>query len=361
MAYRVIKRVKGIAYLYEQISFRVGSRVHTKSRCLGRADGIGGAVSGVAGASCASGSSEAQVAHGDSGALSVPEVPAIPGNDDGADIISKIRRSDQQNGQNIPRPVITTRFRSAIPLAGHKISTFSLQKEYENAQVMLRNAGVSSEQFPSITIKYGWWVKPILRRRTGQYVVCLPKKSSGHRMKFKRCYSQTVARSMLDSVARHAPQKYAVLAQEFDSSFRETQKAITTFIFAAKAPNAVLMLLALRQWGVIRKAKKVLPSPERIGLIDFSKRKTWRDELTAIMGTIHRKGFARVHADHQKQLSIAKREFTTARNIHAKCIPLSPRWWRSRRRQKTAIARLHAQELFSGKLSTIQRVFCLES
>jgi hypothetical protein len=38
MAYRVIKKIKGKRYLYEQESVREGARVRTKCRCLGALD-----------------------------------------------------------------------------------------------------------------------------------------------------------------------------------------------------------------------------------------------------------------------------------------------------------------------------------
>ena len=35
MTYRVIKKIKGHSYLYEQSSYRIGEKVKTKSRYLG--------------------------------------------------------------------------------------------------------------------------------------------------------------------------------------------------------------------------------------------------------------------------------------------------------------------------------------
>lgn len=43
MSYVVFKRIKGHVYAYEQSSWREGNRVRTRCRCLGRADGVGGA------------------------------------------------------------------------------------------------------------------------------------------------------------------------------------------------------------------------------------------------------------------------------------------------------------------------------
>ena len=41
MAYLVIKTIKGIRYVYSQETYRLGKKVCTKSRCLGREDKVG--------------------------------------------------------------------------------------------------------------------------------------------------------------------------------------------------------------------------------------------------------------------------------------------------------------------------------
>ena len=331
MAYLIIKKIKGISYVYEQTTYRVGEKVYTRSRYLGRAQMA----------------EESWSPEGSNPSAKVARA-----------VTPRRQRPIAKNTTKM-RPlekVTTTNFVIKPDLKKHKISANALQKEHDTALSQLKKSGLDITRFPHISVKHGLYTTHKRRFRNGAYVVTLPRKSCGARTRFKNHFSQTIAHASLDLLAQQRPTAYAELAFEFDRSFRETQKALTAYMVAA-SPEGFVKGLALKYWGIIRKSKQTLPQPEKVGLLDFSKRKSWRDELVTIMTHIQRKGLRKVREQIRHELTVARREFSTAMTERKKTNFLSTRWWRTRKRWRKALAREQAQLALQRKLECIERIF----
>ena len=339
MSYRVIKRIRGIAYLYEQTSFRVGRKVYTKCKCLGRYDGSGLSVFG-------------------------------PSEEAGKETISILENSDsalseiQKNATQILQQSVhqkrdqsnTTSLSIHIPLVNHKISESALVKEVDLAHRMLDHLEIPRECLPSIHVKYGYFPCHKRKRRNGEYRVTLPWKSRGSRTAFKRSYSQAVARATLDAVGKQNPEAYAELARTFDDTFRSSQSAIGVY-FRYASPMGVYKAMALRWFGVVRKSKECLPNPGSVGMVDFSKRKTWRDDLVSLMATLQKSGMKRTEKKFREQLTKARREVTASMTNMKRFSRFSPRRVRARKRLKKALAREQAQLAMQRKLQHVSNFF----
>ena len=342
MAYQVIKRIKGIPYLYEQETYRVGGKVHTRSRYIGRADGSSG------------------TGHVPASGIAEVKPPATESASQTLKLASSQTRANPKrnaSGTTGPSRVNTTK----IDWKKHNISERALLREHKNAVATLERAGINTDSLPVIHLKHARSVTTKRRWRDGSYVVTLPKKSSGKRTQFKRQYSAAIARASLDALASQDAERYSALASQWDKSYRATQSALTSYIYATSSitrrrrKRGFVLGLVVRHFGLVEKAREVLPDPERVGLVDYSKRSTWRDELVTVMAKRQRIGPEKMKANHRKQTVITRREIHVAVKQKKKAIPLSKTWWRARRRMQKCLAQERALKAFGEKLKLLDR------
>lgn len=345
MSYLVIKVIRGKKYLYRQSSYRVGKKVFTKCRCLGRADKIVLNSEGSDVQSTDETPSEIKPRISDRGKEGALGISA-----------SQLNSQLQAFKSADISPRNTTALSIRIPLQNHAVSSRSLQKEVKLALNSLDRLGIPAEQFPDITVKHGYFPRFKRRWKTGKYVCTIPWKSKGTRTKFKRAYSNAVSNATLDALGRHDPEKYAQIACAFDQEYRASTKAISTFL-KHTSPKGFYSVVALHCFGVVNKSKECLPHAEKLGMLDFNKRRGWRDEATKMMSQVRRKGYKEVQQTYDKELTKARREVTRTRNDVRKYFILSPRRTRARKKFKAALAREQAQLAMQRKLQLVSDIF----
>ncbi|CAM2011582.1 hypothetical protein [Acanthopleuribacter pedis] len=320
MAYRVIKTIRGVQYLYEQSSYRVGKKVFTKCRCLGRVDGF-------------SGLSDSLTVRSDL----VPDQSAgevdtaLPGPANPPRVQAQAERSIK----NIAPLSIR------VELSDHRISAKSLHKEVDLALGLLKANGVAPSCFPDIAVKYANEAGFRRSWRTGKYTVSLPWLSTGKRQQFKRIFSQTVSHAVLDAVGKQDPLKYSQIAEAFDAEYRASTTAIASYLLHA-SPKGWYSLVSLYVFRVVNRSRECLPAASKLGMVDFQKRRGWRDEATKLMSLIRKQGYESVLAANQKELASSRRAITLAGNKMRSLVPFLPRWWKARHKFRAELAREQA-------------------
>jgi len=369
MSYRVIKKVKGRFYLYEQESFRAGGKVCTRSRYLGPV---------------AAGDGEPQEENADQPRVSeaLPEsrqkgetpslAPPLPHEPPQSQVVRLWATPPRGVAPNL---VITTKMR----LADHGISGPALEKEYEQAASRLKQAGLPVEELPPIAVGRG--LKTNRRRRwRGGYVVTLARFGQGHRTKFKKQFSRALADASLDLLEKHRPDEFAELKKTWKKSFERSQKALGLYVRAATrgSRSGTALSYSIRFFGRFSaRARRLLPKARQVGLVDFSERKNWREDASVLLGRVQRVGFNRARNDVEKELAAARKERAIATNMakqkkrkveeytwrgkktkEKRVLP----WSRYRRmaqvRRRKAIARLAAVEEMQVKIDLLGSSIC---
>jgi hypothetical protein len=332
--YRIIKWVKGIPYLYEQSSFRVGKSVKTQSRFLGRAS------------------------HKDvrSCSDSTKSIPAI--------------RAYNRRKEDSARKVITTNniLDNKINLEYYGISQQALQEEFKSFTDHLRGLGFDLSNLPQIRLRYGKSVAYKESLLRNYYIVTLPRGGRGHRTKFKTAFSHILARIALDLHREQCPEDYLKLASVFHQSYWVTQYALYTFILNSQDWKKRIKAFIFLWAGNTQLLEKVIPkNPQTIGLVDHSRRKDWKDEAVGIITHIERyrrdktkMGFSGVEKDLHKELYYAKKDLHSAKVAYKQCFGtalINPYKKKAKKRILQADARLRSQEEFCRKVYLLQRIF----
>ena len=248
-------------------------------------------------------------------------------------------------------------FESKVDLKGKKIGQRALEVEQENFLKRLEKTGLDVSTFPQITLKYG---SRVTHKRTlsGSYVVTLRKHGRGQRTQFKDAFSKTVVRAGLEMVKKQQPEAYLRLVGEFDESHRKTQDLIETFILSSQDRRAMFKWMGVRYWGNIAQLKKnLVGDARRIGVIDFSKRKTGLDELVNILAHTNRQGLGRTITEQKKYHAQATRELESAEAEYVHSKWYDPRRQAARKRWQRAEARAAAQREMWTKISLVRSLF----
>lgn len=326
MTYRVVKRIKGIPYLYEQESFRIGGRVHTQCRSLGAVSGVSGASVGHAPAR-----SGGIIGTGGSGGGSTPSPSEPP----------------PKPEEPTPHPQLNIK----IDPAKLHISETALRKEHEQAISRLRKIGIDPAGFPGITVRYGKAVGHHRKTLSGRsYVVTVPRWEKGNREKLRAEYRKGLGRATLDVVAQKRPDLMDTITRRFDASYRATQDALSRYIKATNDRNKRFKAIALKYFGMANPIYHV--PPETVGLTEYGLRRDWRDEFASLYAHAQRKGYRRSIQDAQTELAKAQAEEKKAIEEKAGIFI-----FRRRRRLKRAIARIESQKELLNKLGILQPFF----
>ena len=197
MSYRVIKRIKGHLYLYEQSTFRVGGKVKTHSRYIGPVDG-NGTVSSTSHAISKSVDPEKTTVDSVREELTLqinkntkqnliektspPEKPqkitnqAKPPKTE-PEKNAKTPPTVQKQTHDKPEPLAPT---AKINLERFALSARALVSEFQNTTARLRRSGVNTTNFPPISLEYGSKVGYHKKAFSRTYVVTIPKREKGH-------------------------------------------------------------------------------------------------------------------------------------------------------------------------------------
>lgn len=380
MAYRCIKWVKGKPYLYEQESYRVGGTVHTNSKYLGRA-------SDADLKNCSKGPREAKPkAEGKPSqelrSVGLDTRAKILGVESRAQLnqTAKDTREAVARSMEPPQPppppsqpelpkrlpkqkkVITTNkpnkkpvshppnMRNKISLEQYGLGENPLKREMQNSEKMLARLGVDTGTLPQISLEYGSAVSHSTKRWGGGYRVTLARGEKGQRTQFKREFSKAVARRALDSIHKQAPETFARISSAMDTNYQATQQALADYISSTPGKTGVALYMRLtRNLPPIKK----LP-PEKIGLVEYGKRKSWEDDFCNIMGEVQRKGWKAFEKERQAEVFKAMAEEKKALDDYKKTPWIFINKRKKRDRIKRAQARIQANQRMAANIQFLK-------
>ncbi len=275
--YQVTKTIKGIPYLYEQESYRVGNTVKTRSRYIGRADGsVGG-----------SGASQEDV----------QETNVYPPPEN----TPPEKQPQQKSPPTDPQPGGVN---IHIRPEKHKISEGALFRHFNKAIQKFTQMGLDISQMEKITLAYGREVKH-KRTMTGGLVVTLPRTKKGNSIRFMREYAKALSKSGLAMIKAQDPEKYEKLQYIMDKNYQATQDALNTYLMNTKDEGRWYKALAVKWFGNVSVFKNLRwgIDAEKLGLISYDDwSQTWVDDCANLMGEIHRKGYNQVYIQNLKNM-----------------------------------------------------------
>lgn len=302
VAYRVVKWVKGIAYEYEQRSFRVGNQVRTESVYIGPA--AGGNLHSL----------QSPTSH-----------PTTPDNTLSSPSPSKARRLSLQKPatSSSSAPLVLK-----VDVSRYRMSVLGLQAEHRRLAARLERLGVSA--LSEIRIEHGAFGhhKKLLRNI---YSVTVPRFGSVNREKLRSEYRKATARATLDGLAQSCPDAFAELAYAFDASHRATQRALTSYLLATEDPEKWIKAFALKVFGYMNPVAGGRLASDALGVVEYGDRKDWQTEFCSLYAAVQKKGYARFQQDILHQLQNARRAEAAA--IRKKTV------WRFARRRAVRRAR----------------------
>lgn len=347
MAYRVIKTVKGIAYEYEQRSYRLGGQVKTESRYIGPASGStarpGAGPAGDPGPEepGRQGAPPYADAGMDRAATAAPSDPEAHQ----AERSGQVRTESEAPGKP-EKPRLSLQIKANLEAL--KISADSIEAEHKKHLARLEQSGIDPALLPRISIEHGASVTHQKKAFRRAYTVTVPKRTAGNRQKLRTEYRKALGRATIDAIEQSQPETYARLAFAFDASFRASQHALNRYLLNTDDPDKWIKAFALKAFGYMNQVEQT--TPDSIGLIDYGERKDWKGEFAELFAAVQGKGFDEVQAKSKQELANARRAETAA--IKKKTI-----WIFARRRAiKRAQARIQAHQENLRKLQILRSV-----
>lgn len=327
MVYRVVKWVKGHAYLYSQRSFREGKAVRTVSTFLG-------AASAADVAACQRGSRRAGTSDAAASSAPATRTPASA-------------RPSVATGGNLS-------ISANLERAG--ISERSFRYHYSEAARRLASVGIDPAHLPPVSVRYGLGVA-VKPRWRGGYAVTLPPGAKVNRRAVSEAYHKAIARASLDAMRQQKPERFARLSLQMDASFRATNAAVVQYVANSRVRDAWAWGIALRVFGTAH-ALKGGTAAEAIGLAEYGSRSTWQDETSAILGQVLAKGYRATQEAHEREAAKARAAEAAAARAYKSAGLLTRR--AARKAWRKSSARLMAQTEMSAKLATIRDTFGFE-
>jgi len=342
MSYRVVKKINGCHYLYDQETYREGGKVRTRSQYLGAVD-----PQMVKRLKTRGEPVEAAL-------ITLPSEPEDPEIKYTVELIPKVappkkpveakpETSPQQLAKKVDKPLNTTlrrktekpkslhiqplRIKSKVER--HNISRVALEGEHRRFVGHMEALGLKTERLGLVLIGTGKQVR-CRRQRSGNYVITLPrlkvkvsprKKTKGAlrrpatRVAFKREYRKALAGVYLDAIKAQDPKYYAGLEQNLSAAYKAQNKAISRYIMNSgwKTSQKIgLTLHYLHSKMLSNWSKSYIPS-EIVGLADHERRDTWRQDAEAMMSEIQKFGWNGAYSKYMKELS--KAESLTLRKL----------------------------------------------
>jgi len=342
MSYRVVKKINGCHYLYDQETYREGGKVRTRSQYLGAVDPKVVKRLKTRGEPI------------ESALITPPPKPEEPEIKYTVELIPKVKppkepaqvnpeTPPQQSVEKVDKPLNTTsRYKTEKPkslhiqplrikskVERHNISRAALKGEHRRFVGHMEALGLKTERLGRVLIGTGKQVR-CRRQRSGNYVLTLPrwkvkadpsKKTKGDlrrpatRVAFKREYRKALAGVYLDTIKAQDPKYYAGLEQNLSATFKAQNKAISRYIMNSgwKSSQKIgLTLHFLHSKMLSNWSKSHIPS-EIVGLADHERRDTWRQDAEAMMSEIQKFGWNNAYSKYMKELS--KAESLTLRKL----------------------------------------------
>jgi hypothetical protein len=260
--YKVIRWVKSIPYLYEQISYRFGKSVKTKAWYMGRA------------------TADDVQKHG--------KKKDVKHRHSTQDITQT--RKQSAGGFGDSAKVITTKnyplIQSKINIEGHGIEEHEIIDQWYSFVRQFEKSGLDTSDLPIVKLDYGETLGYKKSLIGNSYVVTMPLEGKVDPREYKNVFSSTMARIGLDLLQTQRPEDYLKLATRFNESFWVTQHALCTFLQNTRDRKMRAKAYALLIWGNIAQFQNIIPEEKEksYGIVDLSKRGNWKDEFASVMG-----------------------------------------------------------------------------
>lgn len=317
MAYQVVKTIKGKKYLYAQSTYREGGKVKTVSHYIGAVDPQTGVL------------------------IEPSDHPDHPRPHNTADQIEQVLAE-----KHPPEPLLKFKLKEHC-----KISIPSLKNEYQEQLTALEKYGIDPEKFPPVTIKHGSkysHYKPALKN---ELVITAPK-NGFNREELRTEYRKSLHQNFIEILEREAPEKLYPFKYAFDKSYRQTQDALTKYLFNSNSKNRFYKILALKFFNMMNPVptgKRTQLDPTKIGLMEYGKREDWKAEYATVMTAIDKHGIKKIHAKASEEINKARAG--QRKTIEKKTIF----FMRKRKTVKRLQARIEANQELIKKLNLIKQ------
>jgi len=255
MSYRVVKKINGSHYLYEQETYREGGKVRTRSQYIGAVD-----PKLVKRLKSRGEPIEAALIPAQPTTLTPAQTdvePTITYTVTAVDIEPPNSPSQPKDNPSPPKPETTLRaeprlnttnkqkykltknnasqpLRIKAKVERHKISQTALEAEHRRFTRHMEGLGLKTDGIGRVLIGVGKQVR-CRRQRSGNYVITIPRfktnKAKGHigpatRTAFKHEYRKALAGTYLDALKAQDPKYYTGLEQNLSAAFKAQNKAI---------------------------------------------------------------------------------------------------------------------------------------
>lgn len=247
-------------------------------------------------------------------------------------------------------------FTSKVDLNGLKISEGALRTHQDIFNRHMARKGVDMSKVSSVVIKHGSKVGHQRNIFGRQMVVTLPK-TGINRGAFRREFFKAQGRLAIEAFRDQQPENFLKLSQRFDTSFRKSQRLISGYIMGARGRFAIARGIALRYWGNAAQLQKHIPHPDKLGMYDYSARKSWQDEAVSIYAEMQQKGKEQFRKNASAKWAMAKRELETAEAERKKLFVLDPKRIKAKKRIKRARARFENMCELGEKVKIVSELF----
>lgn len=326
MTYRVVKKINGSHYLYEQETYREGGKVRTRSQYIGAVDPkiikqlklrgepleaalITGPESILKYTVTTADDMPPQIIKND---LSEPIPKIIPTLNTTRNVISKSAKFSRFQPLKIKAPV-----------ERHNISRTALEAEHRRFTRHMEGLGLKIDDISRVLVGTGRKVKSRCQR-SGNYVITLPrfktKKQKGDigpatRTAFKREYRKALAGTYLDAIQAQDPKYYIGLKQNLSAAFKAQNKAIGQYLMNSnrKPLQNIGLTLHFFHSKMLSNWSKIHISSEKLGLANHECRDDWRQDAVATMAEIQQRGWSQTYSKYMNELS--KVESLTLRKL----------------------------------------------
>jgi hypothetical protein len=248
---------------------------------------------------------------------------------------------------------------SRVDVQAHGISEDRLISEEWKFLDKLHDQGLNVRDLPKVCIQVGDTVTTKRRFGSHDFIVTMPP-SGVNKSRFRTEVFKAHARVAFEAMRRQQPDRFVNLTLRFDKAFRDSQRLLCDFYRHTDNKDHRFKAIALMWWGRVDALKKpTADDPEKVGLVDYSKRKTWQDEAASIYASIRKKGWQRFSEDHATHLRKAQAALNRAQDKVAS-IP----WYhwekraKARTKMKAAEAKFLNLELTGKKAKMIRDLLC---
>jgi len=358
MTYRVVKKINGRSYLYEQETYREGGKVRTRSQYLGavdpavikrlksRGEPLEAALMPPVDTEAKSKTKAASV---DSHAVAErleetePEIKYTVTVTDKPETEKPAKSAAAFDAETqLPKPLKqvekfnTTKLSAArdksrkvsrhderisarpslrikAKVERHNISRAALEAEHRRFNRHMAALGLDTGKLGRVVVGTGRKLQA-RRQTSGNYVITLPRFKSSKvkgetgqlvRTVFKREYRKALAGTYLDAIKAQDPKYYAGLEQNLSQAFKTQNKAISRYIMNSgwKLSDKVSLTLHFMQSKMLSDWTKVHVSSEKLGLADHQRRDNWRRDAQAMMAEVQQRGWSQTYANYMGELS----------------------------------------------------------